>query len=469
MKRQKKEKKKDIRLRQEEERELDAIIERLEVQNPEGETFETFISTLRDRFQNREMLLALLLDRISKSPSSAGLAVFKKLYGNLENSGARKIVRRARYRLEQKGISLDEEQEERVVRVGHGASDVSESPEAYIWREKVFSYRTLEIEFPPRGKEERVFIICEEDRDLSKLVVGYMAGSRRLVRETRDILNRRSRFRVPVSVECAVSLFNEYVEVYKDRATSQFKMDLANARKFIAGFTVPKVSEFLSRTLPETDIGEALRNVARICAAAGPYDFLGMDCNRCVDIFKDVILSRLDYPKRVMTEVLEERIAEYLSTLDRWVLGRYRMFLEDGVLEWIHRGDEVTASCLYQIAEHINYEGLSRVVAFLLKHLLSSLYYWTTWYEMAMAVDVKNVPDVLGLSESAVETVKTFRSIVEKGKVLFDDVLREVSKLSNFPGTGWAALTVVEAGEGAEREASEGRYRSLDSGLIVLG
>lgn len=463
----KKEKKEVLKLRQDEEREIDAIVERLEVQDPGGETFEIFVTSLKDRFRNREFALAGLLDKISKNPSSAGIAAFKKLYESLKDPEARKIVRKAKYRLEQKGVVFEDREEEKVVRVGFGITNLGESPKAHLWRDKLFSYRILEMEFPPEGKEERVFIFCEENIDSYRLLVGCVTGSKRLVREIRDDLAGRARLCVPLPLEYAICAFDEYFEVYEDRLGIRCSLDFSNAKKFLAKLGACEEKAFFRNVLPEASIDEAMRDDARICAAAGPYDFHGMDIERCVGLFENVILSRLDYPKKVMAEVLEERIVEYFRSLDKWALGRYRMFLKDGVLEWLHRKEETVASHLYQIAGHVNYDGLPSIAPFLLKHLLSSIYYWTLWYKLVLSLELKDFRvDVLNLSDRAGDMLKIFEAIVTKGRSLFEKVVEEVSRLSDLPGVGWVMLgnkEVLKVWQGRED------YNRLDSRLIIPG
>lgn len=113
----KKNKKVDIRLDPEEHHELQMILDRLRVQNPQGESLQSYLQSLHKALVGRESLTAALIGRLSQDPSQAGFRAFLALRGSITHKEYKKMVKRAAYRFSQKGYaeSMEDAPESKVV------------------------------------------------------------------------------------------------------------------------------------------------------------------------------------------------------------------------------------------------------------------------------------------------------------------------------------------------------------------
>ena len=76
----------EISLTQEESNELQMILDRLEVQDPEGESFTICLQSLKESLKGRENLVAALIERLGKNPSPVGLKTVAALQDLVESS-----------------------------------------------------------------------------------------------------------------------------------------------------------------------------------------------------------------------------------------------------------------------------------------------------------------------------------------------------------------------------------------------
>jgi hypothetical protein len=99
--------------------ELQLILDRLAVQNPEGESFSNWLESLKRSLNGRENLVAVLLQTLSRSPSEVGFRVFESLQRLVKDGLLKKVLKQAVYRFSQRGFGSQagEETAERVVLV----------------------------------------------------------------------------------------------------------------------------------------------------------------------------------------------------------------------------------------------------------------------------------------------------------------------------------------------------------------
>ena len=109
--------KEDIPLSREESDELQMILDRLAVQDPEGESFHSYLQSLRKALSGRPLTAAALIDRLSRAPSLTGFRTFQSLEKIAENSPYKKHLKLAAYRFSQKGFTAAEKapSQEKVV------------------------------------------------------------------------------------------------------------------------------------------------------------------------------------------------------------------------------------------------------------------------------------------------------------------------------------------------------------------
>lgn len=100
----KKKKQAEVVLSPAESLELQMIVDRLAVQNPEGESFENYLESLKKMLKNREMLVAGLLDRLSRAPTNVGFRTFVALEDLVTEKQLARVNRQTAYRFAQKGF-----------------------------------------------------------------------------------------------------------------------------------------------------------------------------------------------------------------------------------------------------------------------------------------------------------------------------------------------------------------------------
>jgi hypothetical protein len=104
-----KKEKDDLSLTREESDELQMILDRLVVQDPEGESFESYLLSLGNSIAARPLLAAALIDRLSRNPSQTGFRTFQSLKRILEASPHKRSLKQAAYRFLQKGFTAAEQ------------------------------------------------------------------------------------------------------------------------------------------------------------------------------------------------------------------------------------------------------------------------------------------------------------------------------------------------------------------------
>lgn len=95
----------DIALDRDQSEELQMTVDRLAVQNPDGESFERYLQTLRNAFAERPLLAAALVDKLSKNPNRTGFLTFLALEGIIVSSPYKRHIKQAAYRFSQKGFA----------------------------------------------------------------------------------------------------------------------------------------------------------------------------------------------------------------------------------------------------------------------------------------------------------------------------------------------------------------------------
>ncbi|MGA3116014.1 MAG: hypothetical protein ABSF90_16455 [Syntrophobacteraceae bacterium] len=89
--------------------ELQMILDRLAVQDPEGESFEGYLHSLGNSLSERPLLAAVLIDRLSRNPSRTGFRTFQALHKTIEASAYKRNLKQAAYRFSQKGFKAAEQ------------------------------------------------------------------------------------------------------------------------------------------------------------------------------------------------------------------------------------------------------------------------------------------------------------------------------------------------------------------------
>ncbi len=90
--------KEDLSLTREESDELQMILDRLAVQNPEGQSFDGYLHSLLNSLSGRPLMAAALIDRLSRNPGLTGFRTFQTLKKAVETSPYKRSLKQAAYR-----------------------------------------------------------------------------------------------------------------------------------------------------------------------------------------------------------------------------------------------------------------------------------------------------------------------------------------------------------------------------------
>ncbi len=99
----------DLSLSREESDELQMILDRLAVQDPEGQSFEGYLHSLLNSLSGRPLMAAALIDRLSRNPGLTGFRTFQTLKKAVETSPHKRSLKQAAYRFLQKGFKPAEQ------------------------------------------------------------------------------------------------------------------------------------------------------------------------------------------------------------------------------------------------------------------------------------------------------------------------------------------------------------------------
>jgi hypothetical protein len=95
----------DFSLTREESDELQMILDRLAVQDPEGESFDGYLNSLCSSLSARTSVAAALIDRLSRNPTATGFRAFQCLEKIIEASPYKRSLKQSAYRFSQKGFT----------------------------------------------------------------------------------------------------------------------------------------------------------------------------------------------------------------------------------------------------------------------------------------------------------------------------------------------------------------------------
>ncbi len=97
-------KKRTVDLSQSEQQELEMLLDRLQVQDPEGRSFDNCLLTLRQILAGREAMVAALVDRLSQEGTAVGFRVHLALRDLVSGGQCLRVMKQAEYRFRQRGF-----------------------------------------------------------------------------------------------------------------------------------------------------------------------------------------------------------------------------------------------------------------------------------------------------------------------------------------------------------------------------
>lgn len=232
----------------EESDELQMILDRLSVQNPEGESLKGYIESLRAALGSRERMAAALIDRVGKQPTEVGLRAFLAFEGLVKSGQYRKIMKQAAYRFSQKGFATgrDEGQPERVViiqrEVRQPVAHVAFVPNGF-W--------LVSALIPADDQSMPMVVTAIAEHSFDHLSVRVSETSNRLYREYLQKIDAHAGKKPgEVPIRHAARLFFELLDFH---GREEANPDIESAKKMLRPFHDPEKPPYVYELMPPVE------------------------------------------------------------------------------------------------------------------------------------------------------------------------------------------------------------------------
>jgi hypothetical protein len=231
--------------------ELQLILDRLAVQNPDGESFSNWLRSLWKSLKGRENLVAALLQTLSRSPSDVGFRVFDAFQGLIQEKRFIKVLKQAGYRFAQRGYGVvsGEGSTERVVLV-----PTETRPSMAHMAVGPSSYLMLSVLISPVQASHSMGISAYFETSLSHLSAKVTATSVKQYRQF--VQNASGLFAFPfceIPLWHAAMLLKEMIEL---AARPHLAPDLREADQLLRSFHDPEREPYVYELMPPVNHSE---------------------------------------------------------------------------------------------------------------------------------------------------------------------------------------------------------------------
>ncbi len=327
-----------------EERELEALLDRLNVQSPEGESFVHFLTSLRAILMNRESLTTVLLERISYSPSPGGIAAFCALKDIVRHKHLQKRLRKAEYRLSQRGYPVTEEHSDgRVVLFRSRPEQVHTLGEARLYRVPQHGRRLVSL-FVPADDAAGYHIVggtvitgmyrgenldpsTMRDERMSTIVE---AAGKRAFRAFDQQMRQRGES-VVISFPYGVSAYYDLAEVYAGRYEAVSLYEIHRAKELLSAYLPADHQHSLAQEIglldPLPPVSEAF--LMQLALTLSPFMCEAPVMENVAVAVEEVLRSPIACGDEVRHYHAAKRIWAWLREMDAFTRNLYRVFLED--------------------------------------------------------------------------------------------------------------------------------------------
>lgn len=316
----------EISLSDDERRELEIVLDRLLVQDPNGQSLQPYLQSLRSLFRGRDKMLAALLEKLSKDPSAAGFRAFLELVDLIEVKDFKTIARQAGYRFRQKGFAQDQEQPSapQVVLVAREAR-----------RAITHMVPALDMDwfvaglFPGEGGGDPVAVSAYSENRFTQLTVRVVESSQNVYREFIQRLAEHLPKQAPYEVPTwhAARIYFEMLEFYGDRPISpqaeraiRVLKPFRDPQKRPYAYDLLPPPEQIELQVPEQRLAEFFESIPHSPILL-PREALLPYYERILQLQRSVLVVR--------PEIQEERAAELLGqAADELIAGRSRSYYQ---------------------------------------------------------------------------------------------------------------------------------------------
>lgn len=368
-----------ISLTPEELSELEIILDRLLVQNPEGESFRSYLKSLRKALVGQENLLAGLLDRLAKNPSRTGFETFLVLQDAAVGKEYARFAKKIAYRFAQKGFvpTADAPAEERVVLI----PKEERKPLAHVTPPGDVQW-LLSVLIPEYGKSWPTAVVVFTEDLFHQVEVKVSQSSNRYYRDFIRKMSGQNHERKPFEIPAwhAAGLLDDVTRFFPKAATYP---EVGRVKNLLQPFLQPERPPYIYELMPEIkDAEDQVRDIdiAGILPDMGtawillPREDL-MSLKTEIDNLESGILVISDDIKRERSADLVKKAADTLVTGDRRLL--YQRFFEEHALWLKIQGREDDAMSAWVVAQHLKGTGAaSDNPAVFQAVVISMLHYW---------------------------------------------------------------------------------------------
>lgn len=367
--------------------ELEMIVDRLSVQNPEGATLDNYLKSLVKTLGEQENLAAALLEQLSRKPSQVGFQTFLAVSKVIRDKKLAKIVKQVGYRFAQRGFATEPEvlPVENVVLVQR---QEARKPVAHVLPVDGTFWLFAAL-VPEAGYPTPTLITAFMERDFEEVYVRVVEGSQKIYRDYLQKMGERHADRKPCEVPLyhAARLFFELLDFCNSKEASAVR---DQASRLLSPFHDPAKPPYAYGLIPpldepgvfleKVDTGNLLNSV--------DWSWLVFPKAELTPYWQKV--QALENPVLVIPkEIQEERTADALrSTANELCVGKtrflYRRFFEEQAL-WLKlcSRDDLARSA-WIVAQHLLSEAPASdnpAVREMVK--LSLHYHWQKEFEAA--------------------------------------------------------------------------------------
>jgi hypothetical protein len=316
--------------------EVQMILDRLTVQDPEGTSLENYLNSLVKTLENRESIAATLIEQLNKTPPKVAYQTFMALKDTIRDKKLGRIVKQAGYRFSQRGFSVEPQMRpaDNVVLV----QKEGKKPVAHIlpvdgtfW---LFAAMIPETAYPTP-----TLVTALMEQDFAQVYVKVTEASQKMYRDYLQMVVERHADRKACEVPLyhAARLFFELLDLSKSKETTP---ELDRSSRLLRRFHAPEQQPYVYELMPQIqDPGKGLEelDVAELLNALD-WSWLIFQKEELAPYWQK--MQDLENPVLVVPkEIQEERTSELIRSASddlcggkiRWL---YQRFLEEQAL-WL--------------------------------------------------------------------------------------------------------------------------------------
>lgn len=246
----KKNRKPELSLSEDQFGELEMMVDRLSVQNPEGSSLDNYLKSLVRALEQQETLAAALLEQLSRKPSPVGFKTFLALRDIIRDKKLVKTVKQVGYRFAQRGFTIKAEAlpVENVVLVQR---EETRKPVAHVLPVDGTFWLFAAL-IPEAGYPTPTLITAFMERDFQEVYVKVTEGSQKIYREYLQKLGERHTDRKP----CEVPLYHVarlFFELLDFCTSKEASAERDRAARLLRPFHDPTKPPYVYDLMPPLD------------------------------------------------------------------------------------------------------------------------------------------------------------------------------------------------------------------------